>query len=72
MFLVVSQRVHNRLYAFLPVCPEPHCRQRVGKIPQHGLGGAMKEWCIGPMDARHPKKRKESRLFVESRAKVEA
>lgn len=68
----MPERVHNRLYAFLPVCPEPDCEQRVGRIPQHGMGNSMKEWCIGPMNNRHPKRRKEPKLFVESRAKVKA
>lgn len=67
----MPKRVHNRLYAFLPVCPEPSCLQ-VGKVPRHGMGNSMKEYCVGRIENRHSKRRMEPRLFVESRAKVEA
>jgi len=66
----MPERLHNRLYVSLPVCPEPSCH-RVGKIPQHGIGNSrMKEWCTGPLERRHKKVRMEERLFTESRAKV--
>ena len=63
-------RVHGRLYVELPVCEE--C-QRVGKIPQHGMGRSkMAEYCTGPLEHRHSKRKMSHRLFVESRAKVKA
>lgn len=65
----MTQRLHNRLYVALPVCEVCH---RVGKIPQHGMGNSMKEYCVGEITRKHPKQKMSTRLFVESRAKVKA
>lgn len=67
----MAERLHHRLYATLPVCPEPACRH-IGAKPMDGIGGKMRDYCVGPIDRRHPKRRKEPLLFVESRAKVKA
>jgi len=66
----MPERLHKRLYVELPVCPEPSCLQ-VGKVPLAGRS-SMKNYCTGSIVNSHSKKRMESRLFVESRAKVKA
>lgn len=67
----MAERLHNRLYVSLPVCPEPGC-MRVGKQPINHAGNSMREYCTGPLENRHPKKRVTQRLFVESRAEIKA
>jgi len=65
----MAERLHKRLYVALPVCPEPSCN-RVGKMPINNSGNSMREYCTGPIERRHPKRKLEPRLFVESRAKI--
>ena len=55
----------ERLEVSLFVCPDPGCRQ-VGKRPITDVGGTVKGWCKGPMQAPHKKRRMVATTFVEA------
>lgn len=57
----------RKLRVELPVCPEPGCGQ-VGKLANPGVMG-VKGWCVGAEGKGHPKRRMETRTFVEERAR---